>query len=81
MAEEAIRCPLASHAMAGPILALASTLAGNLFLVGSIANIIVAEQAARFDVQITWREHAQVGVPVTILTLALATGWLWWCSW
>jgi Na+/H+ antiporter NhaD/arsenite permease-like protein len=63
--------------MAGPILALSSTLAGNLFLVGSIANIIVAEQAARLDVQITWRDHARVGVPVTLLTLALAAGWLW----
>jgi Na+/H+ antiporter NhaD/arsenite permease-like protein len=73
--------PVASHAMAGPILALASTLAGNLFLVGSIANIIVAEQAARFDVQITWRAHARVGIPVTILTLALAAGWLSWLSW
>src|SRR5690606_29498823 len=33
--------PMASHPQAGPILAIASTLAGNLFLVGSIANIIV----------------------------------------
>ena len=73
--------PMASHPMAGPILALSSTLAGNLFLVGSIANIIVAEQAARLDVQITWRDHARVGVPVTLLTLALAAGWLWWLSW
>src|SRR5262249_18813717 len=32
--------PAASHSQAGPILALASTLAGNLFLVGSIANLI-----------------------------------------
>jgi Na+/H+ antiporter NhaD/arsenite permease-like protein len=69
--------PMASHSLAGPILALASTLAGNLFLVGSIANIIVVDQAARLDVQITWQEHARVGIPVTLLTLALAAGWLW----
>jgi Na+/H+ antiporter NhaD/arsenite permease-like protein len=69
--------PAASHPLAGPILALASTLAGNLLLVGSIANLIVVEQAAVLDVQITWREHARIGVPVTLLTLALAAGWLW----
>ena len=69
--------PMASHPSAGPVLALASTLAGNLFLVGSIANIIVVEQAAKLDVRITWREHARVGLPVTLLTLILAAGWLW----
>jgi len=69
--------PMASHPLAGPILALASTLAGNLFLVGSIANLIVVDQAAKLGVRITWQEHARVGVPVTLLTLALAMGWLW----
>jgi Na+/H+ antiporter NhaD/arsenite permease-like protein len=69
--------PVSAHPLAGPVLALASTLAGNLFLVGSIANIIVVDQAARFDVRIGWREHARVGVPVTLLTLALAALWLW----
>jgi len=68
--------PAAKHPLAGPILALASTLAGNLFLVGSIANIIVADQAQHLGVRIGWREHARVGVPVTVLTLALAAGWL-----
>ncbi len=58
-------------------LALASTLAGNLFLVGSIANIIVVDQAAKLNVRITWQEHARVGIPVTLLTLILAAGWLW----
>ncbi len=69
--------PFAQHARAGAILALASTLAGNLLLVGSIANIIVVEQAARLGVRIRWREHARIGVPVTVATLALAAGWLW----
>jgi Na+/H+ antiporter NhaD/arsenite permease-like protein len=69
--------PLASHPFAGPILALASTLAGNLFLVGSIANIIVVDQAAKLNVRITWKEHARVGVPITLFTLVLAAGWLW----
>ena len=69
--------PAATHPLAGPILALASTLAGNLFIVGSIANIIVVDQAERLGITISWREHARVGVPVTILTLAIAAGWLW----
>jgi Na+/H+ antiporter NhaD/arsenite permease-like protein len=69
--------PSATHPLAGPVLALSSTLAGNLFIVGSIANIIVIDQAARLGLRITWREHVKVGVPVTLLTLALAAGWLW----
>jgi len=58
------------------LLALASTLAGNLLLVGSIANLIVVEQAARLGIAIGWREHARVGVPVTAATLAIAAIWL-----
>ena len=63
--------PATGHDLAGPVLALASTLAGNLLIVGSIANIIVVDQAARLGVTIDWRTHARVGVPVTLVTLAL----------
>jgi Na+/H+ antiporter NhaD/arsenite permease-like protein len=69
--------PAASHPLSGPILALATTLAGNLLIVGSIANIIVVDQAGRLNIKITWLEHARVGVPVTILSLAFTAGWLW----
>ncbi len=69
--------PFASHPMAGPILAVASTLAGNLLLVGSIANIIVVDQARRLDVTITWADHARAGIPVSIVTLAGAALWFW----
>ena len=69
--------PAAVHPLSAPVLALSSTLAGNLFIVGSIANIIVFEQAARLGVDISWREHARVGIPITVLTLAVAAGWLW----
>jgi Na+/H+ antiporter NhaD/arsenite permease-like protein len=69
--------PFAHQPGGGAILALASTLAGNLVLVGSIANLIVVEQAARLGVRIGWREHARIGVPVTLVTLGLAAGWLW----
>jgi Na+/H+ antiporter NhaD/arsenite permease-like protein len=70
--------PYAEGARTGTILALASTLAGNLFIVGSIANIIVVDQARRHGVQIDWREHARVGVPVTLATLGIAWAWLTW---
>lgn len=68
--------PSAVHPLAGPILALASTFAGNLIVVGSIANIIVIEQAALHGVRISWREHARTGVPVTLASLAVAALWL-----
>jgi len=69
--------PHATHPLAGPVLALASTLAGNLLIVGSIANIIVVDQAQALSIRIGWREHARVGIPVTVVTLAFAALWLW----
>jgi Na+/H+ antiporter NhaD/arsenite permease-like protein len=66
--------PAVGGARAGATLALASTLAGNLLVVGSIANIIVIEQARSRGVVIDWRTHARVGIPVTLITLALAAG-------
>lgn len=69
--------PAATHPLVGPVLALASTLAGNLLIVGSIANIIVVDQGARLGVRISWRDHARVGVPVTLATLGIAAAWLW----
>ena len=67
--------PTATHPLAGPILALASTLAGNLLLVGSIANLIVADAASRRGVQLDWRTHARTGIPVTLATLAISAAW------
>jgi len=67
--------PFADHPLGGPVLAVFSTLAGNLLIVGSIANIIVVDQAARLGVPISWREHARVGVPVTLASLAVAAAW------
>ena len=68
--------PAATHELAGPILAIASTLAGNLIVVGSIANIIVVDQTAAHGVTIRGRDHARIGVPVRIVTLAIAAAWL-----
>ena len=64
--------------LAGPLLALSSTFAGNLFIVGSIANIIVVDAAARRGVHIDWKRHAAIGVPVTVATMAATAAYLWW---
>ena len=53
------------------IVAMSSTFAGNLLLIGSMANLIVAERAERRGVRIGFGEYAKIGVPVTLLTL----GW------
>jgi Na+/H+ antiporter NhaD/arsenite permease-like protein len=68
--------PRATHPMAGAILGLASTFAGNLFIVGSIANIIVVTAARPLGVSIDFKAHARTGVPVTVATLAIAALWL-----
>jgi Na+/H+ antiporter NhaD/arsenite permease-like protein len=65
-----------ADAAAGPLLAVASTFAGNLLVVGSIANIIVVENARRAGVAIGWRTHARAGVPVALLSLAVAAALL-----
>jgi Na+/H+ antiporter NhaD/arsenite permease-like protein len=69
--------PAATHEMAGRVLALSSTLAGNLLIVGSIANIIVVGAAQRHNIALGWKEHARVGIPVTLATTAIAAAWLW----
>jgi Na+/H+ antiporter NhaD/arsenite permease-like protein len=56
------------------VLAMASTLAGNLTIVGSVANLIVVEAARAARIDIGFVEYSKVGVPVTLATLVL--GWL-----
>jgi Na+/H+ antiporter NhaD/arsenite permease-like protein len=68
--------PTAGSPLDGLLLALVSTLAGNLLIVGSIANIIVVAAARNHGIQIDWRRHARTGVPVTLITLAITAAWL-----
>ncbi|MGH6929319.1 MAG: SLC13 family permease, partial [Dongiaceae bacterium] len=58
-------------------LALLSTLAGNLLLTGSLANLIVAERAASVGVKLPFLAHARAGIPITLVTSAIAGVWLW----
>jgi Na+/H+ antiporter NhaD/arsenite permease-like protein len=58
------------------VLAMASTLAGNLTIIGSAANLIVLEIAAQRGVHIGFWTYLKVGLPVTIATIALSAVWL-----
>jgi Na+/H+ antiporter NhaD/arsenite permease-like protein len=59
------------------VLAMASTLAGNLTIAGSVANIITVESAAAEGVRVSFRDYLRVGVPLTVVTLVMGTCWLW----
>jgi Na+/H+ antiporter NhaD/arsenite permease-like protein len=58
------------------VLAMASTLAGNLTITGSVANLIVVERARQAGIQISFWRYLLVGVPVTLLSLAVGVWWL-----
>jgi Na+/H+ antiporter NhaD/arsenite permease-like protein len=57
-------------------LAMATTLAGNLTLLGSVANLIVAEIAARRGIELGFNEYLRSGVAITLLSLATGVAWL-----
>ncbi|MBH8576947.1 anion transporter [Nostocaceae cyanobacterium CENA369] len=59
------------------LLAAASTLAGNLTLLGSVANLIVAEAVAKRGYRLTFGEHLRFGLPLTVITLALCYFWIY----
>ena len=67
---------LAHPGRAWLVLAMASTLAGNLTIVGSIANLIVVERARRHRVGIDFWTYLKLGVPVTLLTIAIGVWWM-----
>jgi Na+/H+ antiporter NhaD/arsenite permease-like protein len=57
-------------------LAMSSTLAGNLTLLGSVANLIVVENARRAGTELGFLEYLKVGVPLTLLTTVVGIAWL-----
>ena len=69
--------PLADHDKAWLVVAMASTLAGNFTILGSIANLIVVQKAATRGVAISFWEYFRVGAPLTAITLVLGTYWMW----
>jgi Na+/H+ antiporter NhaD/arsenite permease-like protein len=58
------------------LIAMASTLAGNLTLVGSIANLIVAQRAGRYGVVIGFWPYFKIGMPLTFLSTLFGLWWL-----
>jgi len=57
-------------------LAMSSTLAGNLTVLGSVANLIVVESARRSGTKLGFVEYLKVGVPLTVLTTLVGVAWL-----
>ena len=68
---------LKNHDTAWLVIAMASTLGGNFTVLGSIANLIVVQRAAVSGVTIGFWDYFRVGAPLTIITLAIGTLWLW----
>jgi Na+/H+ antiporter NhaD/arsenite permease-like protein len=60
------------------VVAMSSTLAGNFTLLGSVANLIVAEQARADGAPIGFWAYFKVGAPLTVITLAAGAAWLTW---
>lgn len=69
--------PVAARESAWLTLAMSNTLAGNLTMLGSVANLIVVEGARRERIVITFWEYCRAGIPTTILTLASGIVWLY----
>ncbi len=59
------------------VMALATTFAGNLTILGSVANIIVVE-SARVHLEVGFWDYAKFGIPVTVLTTAIGLLILLW---
>ncbi|MBE9010118.1 anion transporter [Pseudanabaenaceae cyanobacterium LEGE 13415] len=57
-------------------LAASSTLAGNLTIFGSVANLIMIEAAARLGYRLSFLEHLRFGLPLTLITLFITYLWI-----
>ena len=68
--------PSQLHETAWLTLAMSSTFAGNFTILGSVANLIVVENAHKQGLVITLADYCRVGIPVTMLTILLGIGWL-----
>jgi Na+/H+ antiporter NhaD/arsenite permease-like protein len=58
------------------VIAMSATLAGNLSLVGSVANLIVAERARAAGIEMSFWTYSRAGIPLTVITLAIGAWWL-----
>ena len=65
-----------SNPINGYILALSNTFAGNLLLIGSVANLVVVQGAAQFGIKISFRDFARYGVPVAVSSYIILLCWI-----
>jgi Na+/H+ antiporter NhaD/arsenite permease-like protein len=68
--------PVATKETGWLALAMSSTFAGNLTILGSVANLIVVESARRRGTEIRFGEYLKVGLPLTLITTAMGIAWL-----
>ena len=62
--------------VAAAVIAMANAFAGNLLLIGSLANVITAQAAGERNIRITFREFARYGIPVALVSLLIMLGTL-----
>ena len=65
-----------THAPTAYVLALANSFGGSLIITGSVSNIIVVQQAREMGVDISFRDFARLGVPVTLAAMLGLLAWV-----
>jgi Na+/H+ antiporter NhaD/arsenite permease-like protein len=65
-----------AHPVTAYVLALANSFGGSLTILGSVANIIVVQQAREQGITITFHDFARLGVPVTLAAMAGLLAWV-----
>ena len=67
-----------AHPTTAYVLALANSFGGSLIIIGSVSNIIVVQQARELGINISFRDFARLGIPVTLAALAGLLAWVTW---
>ncbi|WP_400226610.1 ArsB/NhaD family transporter [Methanomethylophilus alvi] len=58
-------------------LAVTSTFAGNLTLIGAAANIIVEDEGEKHGIRMDFFRYLRVGIPIAVITIVMATAYLY----
>jgi Na+/H+ antiporter NhaD/arsenite permease-like protein len=65
-----------THPPVAYVLALANSFGGSLIILGSVSNIIVVQQARELGINISFRDFARLGVPVTLAAMVGLLAWV-----
>jgi Na+/H+ antiporter NhaD/arsenite permease-like protein len=71
-----VKVAAVTHPPIAYVLALANSFGGSLIIIGSVSNIIVVQQARELGINITFRDFARLGVPVTLAAMAGLLAWV-----